>query len=72
MRRKMLLYRRISQMTYRPKSAGKTEDFETWILCTSLNSSKLNGYLFFKGLGYSLKGLGYSLKALSYSLKGLG
>ena len=33
--------RRISQMTYKPKSVGKMADFENFFLCISLNSSQM-------------------------------
>ena len=39
--RHKLEYRRISQMTYHPKIVGKMADFETLILCISLNSSQM-------------------------------
>ena len=52
---KITNYRRISQVTYQPKSVGKMADFETLSLCISLNSSKVCTY-FFKDLvtGYCL------------------
>ena len=37
-------YRRISQMTYEPKSSSKTADFKTFTLCISLNSSQIYTY----------------------------
>ena len=44
-------YRRILQMTYQPKSAGKMVDFEASTLCIFLNSSQKCRY-FFKHFGY--------------------
>ena len=42
-------YRQISQMMYQPKSVGKVEDFETFTLFISLNSSQQYTY-FCRGL----------------------
>ena len=36
-----IAYRRISPMTYQPKSVGKMTDFETLTLCISLNSRQI-------------------------------
>ena len=44
-------HRRVSQMTYQPKSASKMADFETLSLCIPVNSRPVCIY-FCKGLSY--------------------